>query len=162
MVYILRTFLAISFILSAKQVWAEAVCVSSFSEYEQQKNKLPKVLQELPTLLTVDSFLVTAALKIRPAGEKLKLEGYVWQPGSIYADDGYIKSACYENDVLKVTLDNGKTYEGKVGTEKAVEIKGFKFKQSTERQFASIVEKVRKASNGKIQVSSDKANDGVR
>lgn len=159
----LSRILCIFFLMiSAAQANAEAICVSSFSEFNEQKGKLPNVIQELPTMLTVDSFIVTAALKIRPAGDRLKLEGYVWQPGSIYADDGYIQSACYENDILKVTLENGKTYEGKVSKDKAVEIRGFKFKHSTERQFASIVEKVRRASKGKIEVSSDKGSEGVR
>lgn len=162
MVFLMRAILAICILASTQQARAEAICVSSLSEHARHKSKLPNVLQELPTLLTVDSFFLTAGLKIRPVGEKLKLEGYVWQPGDIYADDGYIRSACYENNVLKVTLDNGKTYEGKVNTDKAIEIKGFKFKQSTERQFANIVEKVRKASNGKIQVSSDKGSEGIR
>lgn len=162
MFFVKHAVFALFTLASTTTAWAEPICVSSVSEHQKQKDNLPAILQELPTLLTVDSFFLTAGLKIRPVGDKLKLEGYVWQPGDIYADDGYIKSACYENMILKVTLDNGKTYEGKVGVDKAIEIKGFKFKQSTDRQFANIVEKVRKASKGKINVSTDKGSEGTR
>lgn len=133
------------------------ICFSSTAEFESKKSEFPAVIRKLPVLLTANNFLVTAGLQIKTVDAKLKLEGSVWKPGEIYSDDSYIKKVCCEDELLKVTLENGKTYEVKVKNEAAVSIQGVTFKKSTAAEFAGILEKVKDAEskrNGNVNNSS--------
>lgn len=118
-------------------------CISNAAEFAEKSASLPAVVQKLPALLTADGFFVTAGLKIRVAGDKLKLEGYVWKPGEIIVDDGYISKACYDGKVLNVTLENGTSYSAKIKNEKSVSIQGVTFDQASEAKFAGIVKKIK-------------------
>lgn len=121
------------------------ICFSSVAEFESKKSDMPVVIRKLPVLFTANNFLVTAGLQIKVVDSKLKLEGSIWKPGEIYSDDSYIKNVCFEDDVLKVTLENGKTYEARVKNDSAVSIQGMTFKKSTAVEFAGILEKVKDA-----------------
>lgn len=129
--------------LSAQAI--SPTCIRSVQEYSEKSPELPTVLQKLPTMLVTDSMLVTAGIKIRAAGDKLKLEGYVWKPGEILVNDGYIEKACFDGTSMKVTLENGTTYDAKVKNDESVSIQGFNFDKSSEYKFAGIVEKIKKA-----------------
>lgn len=130
-------------------------CISSTSEYTAQKDKLPSVFHELPVMLTTDSFLVTAALKIRTVGDRIKLEGHVWKPSEIYSDDSYVKTICYGGDSFKVTLENGQSYNAQM-KDSDVSISGFTFKKNTDSGFAGIVEKVKGAIDKKQKAAAQK------
>lgn len=137
---------------------AQAVCVNTLAEYEAQKKNFPTVLQSLPCFLAVDKTLVTAGLKIRAAGDRLKLEGAVWKAfGVIEVDDPYILNACFENDTLVVKLENGKSYKAKITSDSSVEIQGFRFDKTSEPAFAQIVNKVKAAKSEKTTDSSQKS-----
>ncbi len=136
-------------LLFSISLFAADTCVSTASEFAEKSSSLPTFVQKLPTMLTTDGFLVTAGLKIRTVGEKLKLEGYVWKPGEILIDDGYISKACYDGKVLNVTLENGTTYAAKVKGDSSVSIQGVTFEKSSESKFAGIVEKVKDAQSKK-------------
>ncbi|GEM_PF-2142271 len=149
--YYLLCFLGLSFSSGA---WAAETCVSSASDFEQKKDQFPQIVQQLPVMLTTDGMWATAGLKIRTVGDKLKLEGYVWKVGGIYADDGYLRKVCYNGSTFKVTLENGKTYEAVVKSNRTVAIQGVTFKKSSSSEFASIVEKVKKAGGSQIRTTS--------
>lgn len=132
-------------LLVFQSVWAEEKCVTSPSELSAQEKYFPEVIQPLPTMLIIDSLFVTAGIKIGTAGGKLKLEGHVWKMGNIYVDDAYLKKVCYDGEILKVTLENGKTYDVKAKSSSTVSIQGATFKRSSDSEFAGIVQKIRKA-----------------
>ena len=133
---------------------AADVCVSNASEFSSQSANLPQVVQKLPAMLVTDGFLVTAGLKIRTAGDKLKLEGYVWKPGEIIVDDAYISKACFDGKNFDVTLESGKSYSVKVKGDKSVSIQGVTFDKSSESKFASIVERIKAEQTKRTGVSS--------
>lgn len=135
-------------------------CVTSSADFEAKKSDFPPIVQHLPAMLTADSMFVTAGLKIRAVGAKLKLEGYVWKPGDIYSDDGYLKKVCYDGKTFKVTLENGKTYDARVQSSRAVSIQGVTFKKSSDAEFAGIVQKIRKAQGGSAKAIS--SGNGVK
>jgi hypothetical protein len=145
------------FVLQGIALSAHAVsntCIQSVQEYSEKSSNLPPVLQKLPAMLVTDGLLVTAGIKIRAAGDKLKLEGYVWKPGEILINDGYIQKACFDGASMKVTLENGTTYDAKVKNEESVSIQGVSFDKSTEYKFAGIVEKIKKAQSSRSSTSS--------
>ena len=149
-------------VLLSTKLLAADVCVSNTAEFAAQAKNLPSVVQQLPTMLTTDGFLVTAGLKIRAAGDKLKMEGYVWKPGDIYTDDAYIKQACFDGVNFNVTLEHGKSYAAKIKGDKSVSIQGITFEKSSDAKFAGIIEKVKGAIEKKTGVGSGSSgNAGV-
>lgn len=140
-------------VLVSSTGYAEQTCVSSVSEFNAQSSKFPAAVQPLPALLATDGMFVTAGLKIKAVGDKLKLEGYVWQPGDIYVDDVYVSKACFDGKTFDITMENGKTYSAKVKGKDAVSIQGVTFEKSNEKKFASIVNKVTDALSKKSNVS---------
>ncbi|WP_415063546.1 hypothetical protein [Bdellovibrio sp.] len=135
-------------------------CVTTASEFEQKKDQLPKIFQNLPVMLTTDSWLLTAGLEIRTVGPKIKLEGHVWKPSEIYSDDSYVKKICYDGTNFNVTLENGKSYDVKIKSE-GVSISGFSFEKSSASTFAGIVEKVKKAQS-RSNTTVDNSANGAR
>ncbi|MDG0814987.1 hypothetical protein [Bdellovibrio svalbardensis] len=146
----------VGFLFSISAIAADT-CVSTATEFAAKSASFPQVIQKLPAMLTTDGFLVTAGLKIRTVGEKLKLEGYVWKPGEISVDDGYVTKACFDGKILNVTLENGTTYAAKVNGEKSVSIQGVDFDRSSEAKFAGIVEKIKEAQAKKSRNSNSQA-----
>ena len=143
---------------------AAFTCVKTPSEYNEKNSELPAFLQKLPAMMVTDSMLVTAGLKLKAAGDRLKLEGYVWKPNEVIINDAYIKNACFDGKSLKVTLDNDKIYDAKLG-DKAVKIDGFQFDESSEYKFAGVVEKIKaeqKKRNSRSSSDSSSVAPGVR
>lgn len=132
-------------LLVFQSAFAEEKCATSPSELMAQEKYFPDVIQPLPTMLIIDSIFVTAGIKIGVSGGKLKLEGHVWKLGSIYIDDAYLKKVCYDGETIKVTLENGKTYDVKAKSSTTVSIQGATFKRSSDSEFAGIIQKIRKA-----------------
>lgn len=150
---LIASFLLGIFVVPA--AFAVETCVTSSADFEAKKSEFPSIVQQLPAMLTADSMFVTAGLKIRSAGAKLKLEGYVWKPGDIYTDDGYLKKVCFDGSSFKVTLENGKTYSAQVKGSRSVSIQGVTFKKSSDAEFAGIVQKIRKAQGGSTKTTSN-------
>ncbi|MEK2644049.1 hypothetical protein [Bdellovibrio sp. BCCA] len=134
---------------------AAETCVTSATDFEAKKSDFPAIVQQLPVMLTADTMFVTAGLKIRTVGSKLKMEGYIWKPGDIYTDDGYLKKVCFDGSNFKVTLENGKTYSAEVKGSRSVSIQGQTFKKSSDAEFAGIVQKIRKAQGGSTKTAGD-------
>lgn len=140
--------MALAFSVTAN---AASTCIQNAAEHAEKNASLPAFVQKLPAMLVTDGFLVTAGLKIRIAGNKLKLEGSVWKPGEVLKDDCYISKACYDGETLKVTLENGKSYEAKVKNEESVSIQGITFDKSSESKFAGVIDKIQKAQAKKAE-----------
>ena len=166
-----RNLLLLMLIFGSLTAGAQELCVRTWAEFEAAKEKLPKVMQKAPLLLVADSMLVTSAIKIRQAGERLKLEGHVWIPGSIYTDEGYIdrvciqekeecakksfssKKSCEKKTSAVVVLDSGGSYTTKILSDRELEVTTSdgtsKFALGSATQFAGIVEKIKKQAQKK-------------
>lgn len=123
------------------------VCIDSVSSLNQHKSDLPLILRNLPVRLSVDSILVTAAISICSVGEDLKLVGNVWTITEIYEDENYIKKACFEAGIFTVTLQNGKTYEIKVESEKSLKIENVSFQIADKAKYIAVVNKINTAAD---------------
>ncbi|WP_413293030.1 hypothetical protein ACLSU7_16690 [Bdellovibrio sp. HCB185ZH] len=140
----------------AIQSKAANVCVNNMADFEQRKAQMPPMMQKLPVMFTVDSFAVTAGLKIAPAGNKLQLEANVNAIGSgdDYQQVVYIKEVCIIGDKVTMKLEAGASKRNEppptisLVDSGSVKINSITFKKSTEAQFRSISNKVSKDLGG--------------
>ena len=99
--------LSFSIVTVSFSAFAGATCFSTKQEYDKIKSKLPRSLQALPAIFTVDSFaragLIIDSPKDNPT--KLKLQMKIVSPMTSSTDE-YIKSACLDKDMLTVTLED--------------------------------------------------------
>ncbi|WP_413558155.1 hypothetical protein [Bdellovibrio sp. HCB209] len=132
------------------QSHAANVCVSNMADFEKRKEQIPPMLQKLPVMFTVDSFAVTAGLKISPAGEKMQLEANVNAIGSgdDYQQVTYIKEVCIIDNKVTMKLEAGANNRKEppptisLIDSKSVKINSITFNKATESQFRSISRKV--------------------
>lgn len=134
-------------------------CISSVSDFNNNKSSFPPAFQSLPVMFTADNNAVMAGLKIRPAGDKIKLEGSVWSILKTYKDDSYVKKLCINGSNLKVTLDNGKSYNVKVNANSAI-ISGQEFKKTSAAAYSTIIQKI-KVGTGEMSVKAS-ASSGTK
>lgn len=142
--------------LVAFQSKAANVCVNNMADFEQRKAQMPQMMQKLPVMFTVDSFAVTAGLKIAPAGNKLQLEANVNAIGSgdDYQQVVYIKEVCIIGDKVTMKLEASASKRNEppptisLIDSGSVKINSITFKKSTEAQFRSISNKVSKDLGG--------------
>lgn len=126
--------------------WAQKTCISNMADYNAKKSQLPSIFQNLPVAFTVDGF-VTAAVKISPAGSKLKLEGGQSVFGSTQVDDSYVKQICYDGSGFQVTLESGKSYKAQLAGG-AISIKGVTLNRTSIAKFNSIMNNLRGSGGG--------------
>jgi hypothetical protein len=143
----LRFILSLAVFALAPWALAQGTCFSSVSEYNAIKSKLPATFQRLPVYLTADTWKATAAFVLNQSGNKLMVGSHVSAIVSSYnvnSDATEVRQICYDGKSFKVSLKNGKSYDGQVVGSQVV-IMGLPFKKSTPAEFASIVNK---AGNG--------------
>lgn len=135
---------------------AANVCVNNMADFEQRKAQMPAMMQKLPVMFTVDSFAVTAGLKIAPAGNKLQLTANVNAIGSgdDYQQVVYIKEVCIIGNNVTMKLEAGASKRNEppptiaIVDSSKVKINSITFNKSSESQFRAISNKVTKDLGG--------------
>lgn len=147
--FLVTTFLVI-------QGQAANVCVNNMADFEKRKAQMPPMMQKLPVMFTVDSFAVTAGLKIAPAGEKMQLTANVNAIGSgdDYQQVVYIKEVCIVGNNVTMKLEAGASKRNEppptiaIVDSNSVKINSITFNKANEAQFRSISNKVSKDLGG--------------
>jgi hypothetical protein len=135
--------------------YAGNVCVKNAADFEERKKDIPRELQTLPLIYTVDSFKVTAGVKISQVGDRFVLDANVNSLVDEYRQHVYIKEVCIIGNSVKVKLDPTPEQAREMGKKppptitltggSKVIIEDVEFNKSTEAQYRAIS---RKANGG--------------
>ncbi len=145
--------------------YAGNVCVRNAADFDMRKKDMPAELQTLPLIYTVDSFKVTAGVKISQVGDRFVLDANVNSLVDEYKQHVYIKEVCIIGNSVRVKLDPTPEQAKQMGNKppptitltggSTVIIEDVQFTKATEAQYRAIS---RKANGG----SSDSKSNNTR
>lgn len=138
-------------------------CISSADEFKEQASELPKPFDNLPLMLAIEKFGAKAAIQVRVAGSKLKLESFVSNPfasgpDSLYISEEYIQKVCFDGTKVSVVMENtsGKVPQVVLVDEDTVKVDGNKFDKCTSAKFQKIAGAVQSQVQSQKPGSSNK------
>lgn len=85
-----------------------AVCFNTVEDYKKVHSEFPPEFQNFPIYITTDGRLGVAAIEVREAGEKYKIDANFRKGYTIDRDDAYIESLCFENGKIKINYEKNK------------------------------------------------------